>query len=693
MRTVLLTQVGDLSVGCDEDMCRALSIEEGLLARLASVESMAEVSSILKTCWSIAAQGFHKRPQGMPESMEVLNQGIASMTRRLNAEVLSRATGKEDPKRDPAYAQAERQLVDEETAAVEAAKDRAESLRRSSLEKLKKELSGASEQGQGVLGVAKKAVEHVSNEVAALQAMSDREAKEAEATLRAERENIHAQTTSLHHLSLTMQIEKERLDQALTDRKPRKVVFDHILSKVKEMQAMLKEQEVNGTANRKSQGLMAHTLRALESRATKGLEEALVKMRSEGRIPGMDGTELPDFTPSKVIRSKQEKFEEQEKLFREGLEKDVAKQQAELAAKVAKEIAVLGATLSREAEVHTEALLASTQRLTAWRSGAERARPWLSELLPMARSNAVVAAASDRMRVAFEAEPGHAPTIRAVLKRFQALSAENSKAPEAQSPRAPGIDRLVKQLQDLSDALNKLGRKYPDVKVEAPAEEVQPKARPAPEPIEVAEESPMKKSTRTPSKKSAGAKLKKGTTWSGASPGAEPEVESPLAAGESPLRRSGGMILEEPEDDLESPEDTPQAAAGGWAGLAGLAQLTGMDQQLSALSSALATGVGAVGPTLSVGVAALGVPGTSGPPARPPNGPPGRPPVTRPPAKPPAAKAAAAKVPTAAAAAPASPAAKSASSPEKSAAKSGAKSAAKPGKKPDLGRSRTEAVR
>ena len=97
--------------------------------------------------------------------------------------------------------------------------------------------------------------------------------------------------------------------------KPKIGCYKRVFANVKELQQELKDLEVSGTANRKSQGILQHTLRALESRAAKAESDSKAKA-----VFGEAEEDVKDFQPSEKVEKKVERGEEQEQQFRDALE-------------------------------------------------------------------------------------------------------------------------------------------------------------------------------------------------------------------------------------------------------------------------------------------------------------------------------------------------------------------------------------
>ncbi|CAJ1444564.1 unnamed protein product, partial [Effrenium voratum] len=96
---------------------------------------------------------------------------------------------------------------------------------------------------------------------------------------------------------------------------------------------------------RKSQGILQHTLRALESRAAKAESDAKGKV-----VFGEAEEDVKDFKPSAQVLKKQERSEEQEVQFREALESEVQSLHADMDARAKYEASCQAAQLRAEAE-------------------------------------------------------------------------------------------------------------------------------------------------------------------------------------------------------------------------------------------------------------------------------------------------------------------------------------------------------
>merc|ERR1719215_350031 len=101
---------------------------------------------------------------------------------------------------------------------------------------LKNELSNTRKDGEATLKKTWVDVDKVINEIAALCSRDAAKLEAEELALRTEREDKHGQMVALHELALTTQLEKERLEAEFSERKPRPIVYQHVLATVKRLQ-------------------------------------------------------------------------------------------------------------------------------------------------------------------------------------------------------------------------------------------------------------------------------------------------------------------------------------------------------------------------------------------------------------------------------------------------------------------------
>ncbi|CAE7527141.1 ephA [Symbiodinium natans] len=308
----------------------------------------------------------------------------------------------------------------------------------------------------------KAAVEKVQPEVDAVKRKHQDEAKQAEEKLREERKQKHEQTVALHKIAISTQIEKERLEAGLVDKsRPKVACYKKVFANVKELQQELKDLEVSGTANRKSQGILQHTLRALESRAAKAESDAKGKV-----LFGEEEQDVKDFKPSSQVLKKQEKSVEQEEQFQVQLESEVQSLRADLEAKASREAGSLGAQLRREAEEVGQAAASVEHRIAGWKERAEAVRQWLAEVVPVAKSAAQIVSAAEFIKACQVPEPAHTygACLRAVAKQVISLEGQaENVARGASSPREGDLTQQLQRLKSTLKALGELRTTFPDL--------------------------------------------------------------------------------------------------------------------------------------------------------------------------------------------------------------------------------------
>lgn len=442
----------------DPELCKSLSLDHGVLIRLNPEDSIAEVANLLQTAWSVAFQRKTAEPvEGTPSALQVLLGGVRSLQRKLQIDLVAagRATSAEE-------SAAHQDLLDMAERAGHEAVSRATEARQAVVLPLKEELEQALLESQAALKELNSCIARVKPEVETIKSKYKEDAEEAEAKLREEREQKHAQTVALNKIAIRTQIEKERLEAGLMDKnKPKITCYKKVFANVKDLQQELKDLEVSGTANRKSQGILQHTLRALESRAAKAESDSKSKV-----IFGEAEEDLIDFKPSDKVLQKQERGEEQEKHFRRDLESEVQSLHADMESQATKEAGTLGAQLRAEAEVAGEAAAEGLECLNAWRARADLVRQWLAEVVPIARSSAQIQAASDFIKVCKSAEASHslAAGLKAVQKHLKTQETQAEKAAgEAGSPREGQLPQVLQKLQNALKALSEVKTAFPDL--------------------------------------------------------------------------------------------------------------------------------------------------------------------------------------------------------------------------------------
>lgn len=463
-RAMLRTQLRRGCDTCDSATSRALVVDEGLLARLRVDDAIAEVASIANAAWNISAASRSRRQRWAPQPLDTLLAGVKAALGRVRAE-LARNPSIQAATKAAEDGEAEA-FVREEVDAVRRAQQRAQGLKDSVIGSLTKERVAAREQAEACLKPALQAIERTATEVRALEEKCQAQVDGAENALRAEREAAHAQAVVLEELSLAAQIEKERLDAALANRKPRARVLQKILTNVKKVQQQMREQEVNGTINRASQGILAHSLRQLETRTSKALQGC----RQSGHLVPIDKNETikddeDDFKPSLVVQKRQEGQAGEERRFKAALEAEVSRLRAEHGAKADLEVKVLGAKLRAEAEVFGVAASAAARRLAAWRGAAQHSRPWLGEVMPLAQASAVLASVATRVRDSCGpgCEQALVAALRVTAPRLENLWRAVAQAAPAESPREGVLGELQTQLEGVQRSMEELCAKYPDV--------------------------------------------------------------------------------------------------------------------------------------------------------------------------------------------------------------------------------------
>eukprot|EP00929_Paragymnodinium_shiwhaense_P114045 TRINITY_DN8235_c0_g1_i1.p1 TRINITY_DN8235_c0_g1~~TRINITY_DN8235_c0_g1_i1.p1 ORF type:complete len:2188 (+),score=673.38 TRINITY_DN8235_c0_g1_i1:151-6714(+) len=459
-RAVLISQV-DFGAGLAErpDLLRAFSVEESLMARLSVKDAVREMSAMVRATWAITASCKPRHPEGIPKPADLVTSCMKALGRRMKAE-LAILTSDGEPGDKKSADQKVQGLLYEATQGkvVDAAKKRAKQLGDVLLLPLKKELKDNEDGAKTSLDVAQRAMAKIPREVEALKEKQKERTVEAEKELRQEREKKHAQTCALHDLAMQTQVEKERLEACFLERKPKPVVLEGIVAKVKSLQSELKDLEVNGTSNRKSQGILAHTLRALEVRASKAELEARSQKiyLNEADLVA----ELPNFKVSAQVLKKQERQVEQEQEFRTALEAEVRDLKAKEVAHAAAEVAELGFDLRKEAEEDTAEAQRYADLLSDWRKRAAEVRPWLSILAPMACAEVSLGGMLESLAVT--SDEGLVGCLHALLQVVEAQKMKLVKLPEVESPREPGLDVLVRKLQEVKRSVARLKETYPE---------------------------------------------------------------------------------------------------------------------------------------------------------------------------------------------------------------------------------------
>lgn len=472
-RAMLLAAVqGKVAAFSLTGLSTALKFDETLLSRLSVEVALAEVAQLASAAWVAAVACGPDRPDAVPQPQVLLGVSLVAMCRRLRAELLPSSSGV-TPQRGP---QDERQaravdvFLSEEAAAARVAEQRARHFADAKAAALREEATAARAEGKKALQVTTKAVSRVADAVSALKEKSKRAAAEAENALRKEREEKHAQTTCLFEFSLAAQTEKERLESALASRRGVKiVVVERVGANVKRLQKQLADLEVRGVSNRKSQGILAHTLKALEARVVQAEKDS-------SRASEKDMTEDWSFKPSRQIMEKQEHLVEQKQKFREALDTELENLRSNMEAAAVREVASVGAKFREEAEVCGEAVVRALRRLADSQEKAHASREWLGELPVLARTRATTMAVAAHARAACNQD--FARFTVAVLQSFEALRGILRKVEAVEAAPEGNMAHLASQLRGVQQAVARLRAEYPDPAPAKPpavaAQEVQP---------------------------------------------------------------------------------------------------------------------------------------------------------------------------------------------------------------------------
>jgi len=444
-----LLRQGAAGAGCDAAMIASLSVDEGLLARLAVSDAVAEVASVVNAAWELtlgAGPGGGSTAAARSSHLPVLQSSLTALVRRLTPEAGPADRATKQPAEDSA----------EEATAAEM---HVRKLREATLAPLRVELEAICKEGPAIVKAAKEAMAKVPVEVQALLAKHDSQTEQAARELREERERKHEQTCALHNIALQTQIQKERLETSLMDSSKGPRVYDSVLANVKKLQQQLKDLEVSGTSNRKNQGILGHTLRILEVRANKAAGE---RRTADAQYAQRAEDYVGDYKESDQVRKKRLRQEEQDRAFYKALETELATLKADLDAKAAWEASALGAKLRGEAEELGKTAAEIADRVKHWRQAASDARPWLGALLPLARSNAAVSSLTGWLQSQSSGEEALASAVAGALPSIEALRREAAKSGPSDSPRENKIGSIAASLADVRSEVKNLRVAYPD---------------------------------------------------------------------------------------------------------------------------------------------------------------------------------------------------------------------------------------
>ncbi|CAE7255578.1 ephA [Symbiodinium pilosum] len=452
IRALLQTQI----VGQGQDLvfdkfiCKALAVDHGVLIRLTSEDAVREVSDLLLTSWSIAAAR-----RSAASGRSVVTPSFARLL--MLAEFIK--IGKSTQPQDSAALAA---LVAAGEEAVNKAVERATAARNKVLKPLEQEHTTLMSESKAAATALKAALEKVRPEVDAVKRKHQDEAKQAEEKLREERKQKHEQTVALHKIAISTQIEKERLEAGLVEKnRPKVACYKKVFANVKELQQELKDLEVSGTANRKSQGILQHTLRALESRAGKAESDAKGKV-----LFGEEEQDVKDFKPSAQVLKKQEKSVEQEEQFQVQLESEVQSLRADLESKASREAGLLGAQLRREAEEVGQVAVSVERRVVNWQERADAVRQWLAEVVPVAKSASQIVSTAEFIKACQAPESAHTygACLRAAAKQVVSMQSQvENVARGASSPREGDLAQHLQRLKSTLKALGELKVAFPDL--------------------------------------------------------------------------------------------------------------------------------------------------------------------------------------------------------------------------------------
>eukprot|EP00931_Biecheleriopsis_adriatica_P043064 TRINITY_DN2460_c0_g2_i3.p1 TRINITY_DN2460_c0_g2~~TRINITY_DN2460_c0_g2_i3.p1 ORF type:complete len:1982 (-),score=576.45 TRINITY_DN2460_c0_g2_i3:67-6012(-) len=606
MRALLQTQgnVGALSFSYDAAVCKALAVDHSVLLRLSADDAVAEVANLVQTAWAIAAACRSANPPGgAAPALQVLTSGLKSLKKRLQVD--DAAAGRISTADEDSAAMA---MADLEAEPKKEAEQRAVKSRTAVMQPLREELQAALSDGKEVTVELKAAVAKVKPEVEALRKKHKEDAEKAVQKLKEEREQKHAQTVALHQIAISTQIEKERLEAGMVDKgKPKLACYSKVYKAVKELQHQLKDLEVSGTANRKSQGILAHTLRALESRAGKAESDARAKL-----IFGEEEQDIKNFEPSAQVLKKQERSAEQEVQFREALASEISSLRVELAEKNNFEAASFGAKLRAEAEEIGKAATAAEQRIATWKRNCEAQRPWLAEVVPIAKTAASLLAASEFIKACKSPDAQHkqGAGIRALLKRLPTMAMQVEKAVgDKDSPRDQELTSQHTKLKSELRALAELKAAYPDVKVpSSPKKAAAPKDDAAEDSDGAADREAVSSAARpsvstsktnTPKKPSPSANNMPpfpppATSPDGSRSASPPPPEPGEGETDTPREESTPLRVPGPPPPRPPPRSGMGGMPAGAASLGGLSSgLAELGQGLSALSSTMGQGLSA----------------------------------------------------------------------------------------------------
>ncbi|CAK0821024.1 unnamed protein product [Prorocentrum cordatum] len=464
-RALLQVQVAGALAPVSAAAVRAMAVDEGLLGRLAVEGAVSEAAEVAGAAWITAAVcrsvgDGGGLPAGVPPPQEAARAAMTAASRRLRIEL---ACWREDASRAgkgtaEADAEAKKALGKRVAKAEKEAESRAYAARHAVVQALQSQLDTARAQCRGELEAVEAILQKLPGEKKALLKKRTSEAEAEEKELRQRRQEKYAQTVGLHKFAIETQIEKERLEGTLYSSDPKLSVLTHVQARVHELAEELQVLEVDGVNNRKSQGILMHTLRALEGRAAKAVSLHVDKTQ----MPEKRDSDKDDYVPSDTIRKKQERQAEQEVQFVEALETEVKNLRADLRLKAEAEVAALGVARRDEAESHREALEEASRALAEARAWADGSRRWLGAVVPLARASARASEVAAYLRDC----PAEGHELRARLKtavvRLEDARDFLSAVNPADSPRDAGFDQVACRIKQAFASLETCRAENPD---------------------------------------------------------------------------------------------------------------------------------------------------------------------------------------------------------------------------------------
>eukprot|EP00927_Polykrikos_kofoidii_P007356 TRINITY_DN13006_c1_g2_i2.p1 TRINITY_DN13006_c1_g2~~TRINITY_DN13006_c1_g2_i2.p1 ORF type:complete len:1839 (-),score=398.44 TRINITY_DN13006_c1_g2_i2:35-4861(-) len=402
------------------EMFRAFGVDEGILARLTAADAVSEVASVARSAWAVAIAACRATaplPDGFPMPLDTQKAGVQALVRRLGPEVgISRVNSSGDGvcsftgATEVAAASADNANRAVEFATVEAqAAQEAKDLRDAVLEPLRHEREAARAAATAALEAASASLARIALEVETLQAKCRREAIVAVEDLRDEVGWRHKQLCAWEDLSIRAQIERERLDAALSGTLGKlRPSFEQIVQAARRMQEQLRQFDMQslglGVNERHTKGLLAHSLRSLEVRASKADNEC---GRSSSKSKGSGVAAPPIWSPADTAAAEADKFPvsksvqtrlarlmDYEKELRQSLDAQIEELRLHLRDQETAEVAELFVSLRGDAAACGVRAAAVARRLDHWRRRAAAVRPWFGTLDRVARASSIVAAAA-----------------------------------------------------------------------------------------------------------------------------------------------------------------------------------------------------------------------------------------------------------------------------------------------------------